>query len=64
MKEREHLENQGADWRITFKWILKEQDGRVWTGLIWPRIETSVAGPYERLKVTSGCIKRGGFFLT
>jgi hypothetical protein len=31
----------GTDGRIILKWILKKQDRRMWTGLIWLRIGTS-----------------------
>jgi DNA replication protein DnaC len=32
-----HLGDQGIDERITLKWILKEQDVRVWAGFKWLR---------------------------
>jgi hypothetical protein len=35
-----HLEDLDVDGKMILKWILKEQSGRVWTGLIWLRIET------------------------
>jgi hypothetical protein len=30
LKERDHLENLGADERIILKWIVKEYDRRAW----------------------------------
>jgi hypothetical protein len=41
MKTRDHLEDLGVDRRMIFKWIVKREDGRVWTGFIWLRIGTS-----------------------
>jgi len=35
-----HLEDLGRDRIIILKWLLKEQDGWAWTGLIWIRIKT------------------------
>ena len=40
LKERAHLENLDVD-VIILKWTLKKSVGWVWTGFIWPRIETS-----------------------
>jgi hypothetical protein len=38
---RDHSEDLGVDERITLKWMLKKQSGRVLTGCIWLRIGTS-----------------------
>jgi hypothetical protein len=40
MKEGDHLENLDVNERIILKWVLKEQDGSAWAGLIWLRIAT------------------------
>jgi hypothetical protein len=34
--------NLGTEGRIILKWILKNQDGRAWTGLIWLRMVTNM----------------------
>jgi hypothetical protein len=39
--DRDHLKDPSVDARIILKYILKKQDGRAWTGLIWLRIGTS-----------------------
>jgi hypothetical protein len=39
-----------------FKWILEKYDGRVWTGSIWLRIETS-GGSCEHGNEPLGSIK-------
>jgi len=40
-KERDCLENPGTDGRIICKWILKKQNGREWTRLIYLMTGTS-----------------------
>jgi hypothetical protein len=40
-KERDHWEDLDLHGKIKLKWILEKQNGKVWTGLIWLRIETS-----------------------
>jgi hypothetical protein len=44
LRERNHLENLYINWWIIFKWTLKKQDGRVWTGFIWLMIGTRGRG--------------------
>jgi hypothetical protein len=39
-KKNIHLEDLGRDRIIILKWLLKEQDGWAWIGLIWIRIKT------------------------
>jgi hypothetical protein len=40
LKERDHLENPGVDWRIILIWIFRKWDVRAWTRTIWLRIGT------------------------
>jgi len=42
-KKRDHLEELGVDGRMPLKWMLKANDWRVFTGLIWLRTVT-IAG--------------------
>jgi hypothetical protein len=41
LKETDHMAELGVDRNIILKWILKIQEGRVWTGLIWFSLVTS-----------------------
>jgi hypothetical protein len=41
LKGRNHTADLGVDGRILLEWILQKYDGKVWTGMIWHRIETS-----------------------
>jgi hypothetical protein len=41
LKGRDHLEDLGVDRKIILIWILGENSGKVWTGCIWLRTETS-----------------------
>jgi hypothetical protein len=38
----DHMKDTAVGGRIILKWILQEKGGRMWTGLIWLRVETSV----------------------
>jgi len=40
LKEGDHLEDIGIGERIILKWTFKMWGGRVWTELVWFRIET------------------------
>jgi hypothetical protein len=40
-KKRERLEDLRVDGKLTLKLILKEWDGRLWTGFIWIRLEAN-----------------------
>jgi hypothetical protein len=44
LRERDHLEDLGADERIILKWIFMKWIGETWTGLIWIRIGTGGGG--------------------
>jgi hypothetical protein len=41
LEVRYHPEDLGLHGRIILEWILEKQSGKVWTGFIWLRIETS-----------------------
>jgi len=40
-REIDHLEDQSLEGRVILKWIIKNFNGKAWTGLIWLRKETS-----------------------
>jgi hypothetical protein len=40
LRERDHWGNPGVDGRIILKWVIREWDVGVWTGLSWLRIGT------------------------
>jgi hypothetical protein len=40
LRERDHLENPGADRRTILRWIFRKWDVRAWPGLIWLRTGT------------------------
>jgi len=39
-RERDHLEDPGIDGRIILRWIFRQWDRGVWTGLMWLRTGT------------------------
>jgi hypothetical protein len=39
LRERDHQGDPGVDGRIILRWIFRQWDVRVWTGLSWLRIE-------------------------
>jgi hypothetical protein len=53
---RNHLGDPGASGRLTIKVILKEQDVRMWTVFIWPKIGICGGLIFECDKMSSGYI--------
>jgi hypothetical protein len=41
LKRRDNLRDLGVDERKILKWILRKQDEKMWTGLIWLMIGTN-----------------------
>jgi hypothetical protein len=48
-KERDHSEGLDEGGRIILKWIFKNENGMIWTTLIWFRIGTSGEPLWTRL---------------
>jgi hypothetical protein len=48
VKEEDHGEDLGVDWRMTLKQILKKKFGGVRTRIIWLRVRTN--GEFLRLE--------------
>jgi hypothetical protein len=59
-RERDHLVEPGVDGRIILSQIFRKWDVRIWTGLMWLRIETG-DGTCECSNEHSGSIKCGEF---
>jgi hypothetical protein len=58
LRERDHWGDIGVDWRIINRWIFRDWDVGVWTGLGWLRKE-QLAGTFECGNEPSGSIKCG-----
>jgi hypothetical protein len=41
LKGTDHSEDLGVSWTIISEWIFGKEGGKVWTGCIWLRTETS-----------------------
>ena len=48
LSERDDLEDLDVDGKITVKWIFKKWNWEMWTGFIWLRLGTSLAGLRRR----------------
>jgi hypothetical protein len=60
LRERDHLEDPGVDWRIILSWIFRNWNVGVWTGSSWLRIGTG-GGTCKLGEELSGSIKFGKF---
>jgi len=40
LRERDHLDDPGIDWRIILRWIFRKWALRAWIGSMWLRIRT------------------------
>jgi hypothetical protein len=50
MTVRGHLEDITADGRIILKCTLQEEDRRIWTGFVWPRIESLITTAWRAIR--------------
>jgi hypothetical protein len=41
LRERDHMEDQGVDGRIIFRWDFRKWSVGAWTGSMWLRIGTA-----------------------
>jgi hypothetical protein len=54
LKGRGHVEGLDIDGRIILRWLLRKLGGKVWTGFMWIRIETSGQGNELQSSINCG----------